>query len=346
MNEDKRLDRDELKAMARADGERFDRFMAADMDGDGVLDSNELRIAEEAGGPTQLRSRAEAGEGCVQAQVGEEGVVLDPLIFTLFLCLYLGLLYQQADVEAAFGMTSAVTNALVPTNPETDEVRRVYADKSEVFTWLKTTFGPIWADPKCGDGECSQMEFPGFGPFGCTADCGCVHAPRARRVEITPVYSLQDGSDEVDSKRAAFLSGTKWNFCTRGRLRPEIGEECWYVTDRVISNYVGTTDKWTLEVPGLNWYVRLVAPFGGTSGKVFITDPKTKLKKVAYTWGHCEVTGTIAKVTPDGYDYSLSREAPSATSGSRKLPARNLLPPSPPPRHRASAPAGPRFARE
>ena len=321
VNEDKRLDRDELKAMARADGERFDRFMAADMDGDGVLDSNELRIAEEAEDQHNRVLVLKRVKDAYKHRLEKRASYWTLLFFTLFLCLYLGLLYQQADVEAAFGMTSAVTNALVPTNPETDEVRRVYADKSEVFTWLKTTFGPIWADPKCGDGECSQMEFPGFGPFGCTADCGAyTHLTRVD-VEITPVYSLQDGSDEVDSKRAAFLSGTKWNFCTK-ELRPEIGEECWYVTDRVISNYVGTTDKWTLEVPGLNWYVRLVAPFGGTSGKVFITDPKTKLKKVAYTWGHCEVTGTIAKVTPDGYDYSLyaaAKEAPSATSGSRKL---------------------------
>ena len=44
---------------------------------------------------------------------------------------------------------------------------------SEVYDWLRNTFVPIWADPQCGDGECEdQTEYPGFGRFGCTADCG------------------------------------------------------------------------------------------------------------------------------------------------------------------------------
>ena len=34
-------------------------------------------------------------------------------------------LYKQADVDAAYGMASTVTNALVPTNPETDDDQRV-----------------------------------------------------------------------------------------------------------------------------------------------------------------------------------------------------------------------------
>ena len=48
LNEDSRLDRNELKAMARADVTRYDRYMAADLGGDGVLESGELRVAEEA----------------------------------------------------------------------------------------------------------------------------------------------------------------------------------------------------------------------------------------------------------------------------------------------------------
>jgi hypothetical protein len=45
--------------------------------------------------------------------------------FSAFLVIYLWLLYKQADVDAAYGMASTVTNALVPTNPETDDDQRV-----------------------------------------------------------------------------------------------------------------------------------------------------------------------------------------------------------------------------
>ena len=71
------------------------------------------------------------------------------------------------------GITSTVVNALLPQNDNTDENLLIMSDKSEVYDWLRNTFVPIWADPQCGDGECEdQTEYPGFGRFGCTADCG------------------------------------------------------------------------------------------------------------------------------------------------------------------------------
>jgi hypothetical protein len=51
-----------------------------------------------------------------------------------------------------------VSNALVPQNDNTDEDQKVYADKSEVYGWLKDTFSPIWADPQCGDGRAVKVE--------------------------------------------------------------------------------------------------------------------------------------------------------------------------------------------
>ena len=44
----------------------------------------------------------------------------------------------------AYGVTATVSNALVPQNDNTDEDQKVYADKSEVYGWLKDTFSPIW----------------------------------------------------------------------------------------------------------------------------------------------------------------------------------------------------------
>ena len=196
----------------------------------------------------------------------------------------------------------------------------MYADKTEVFGWLKDTFGPIWADPKCGNGECEQMEFPGFGRFGCTADCGAYPHLTKVDVEIAPIYTLQNDTDGVDAARAEFLAETKWNFCTK-ELRPERGEECWFETDRHVSNYVGTVDTWRLEVPGMNWYVRLLAPFGGVAGKVFVTDPNTGRKEVKYTWGYCQLDVDKAIETTDGYRYDMYVAAGviPAPTPSRKL---------------------------
>ena len=53
----------------------------------------------------------------------------------------------------------------------------------------------------CGDGECSQAEFPGFGRFGCTADCGPYTHLTRLSVEIVPQYETSSAEDQ-----ATFLS--------------------------------------------------------------------------------------------------------------------------------------------
>ena len=47
LNEDSKLNKEEMRAMKRADKAKYLRFIKADKDGDRVLDEDELQVAEE-----------------------------------------------------------------------------------------------------------------------------------------------------------------------------------------------------------------------------------------------------------------------------------------------------------
>jgi hypothetical protein len=111
--------------MARADGTRYDRYMAADLDGDGMLESEELRVAEEAEDQHNRVHVLHRVKDAYKRNVRKVSSYWTLMSFSAFLVIYLWLLYKQADVDAAYGMASTVTNALVPTNPETDDDQRV-----------------------------------------------------------------------------------------------------------------------------------------------------------------------------------------------------------------------------
>ena len=144
------------------------------------------------------------------------------MLYAGFLALYLGLLYQQADVESAYSVTSTIEAVLLPKKMGSDDPDKLYEDKSAIFAWLRNTFGPIWSDPVCGDGECSTGEYPGFGRFGCTADCGTYEylVPLEIEVKATPFFT--DSNDVAD-----FFDETTWNLCTRELYLPRKSvEEC------------------------------------------------------------------------------------------------------------------------
>jgi hypothetical protein len=50
------------------------------------------------------------------------------------------------------------------------------------------------------------------------------------------------------------------------------------------------TQTTTMEVPGYDmvWYVRLNAPYGGTSGQVSVLHPLTGVKSAMDQWSYCE----------------------------------------------------------
>ena len=320
LNADARLDNDELVHLARTDGARFDRYIAADLNNDGVLDEHELKIAEEGEEQHRRLQVLRKLKSAFKHRLEKRDNYGQLFLFTMFMLLYLSILYVQSSAESAYGMASTITNIAVPTNEETDEVQAVYADKSDVFRWLRRTFAPVWADPQCGDGACSeQTEFPGFGRFGCTADCGAYTFLTTLEVEITPRFEMDDGADGADETRADFLARTAWNLCTL-ELFPGDGETCWYAQDVHVSNLDGVTEAWRLAVPGMRWYVRLVAPYGGTAGRAFFVDD-AGVKTPAFSWDYCHLSGSIATRDPEGMVFDMY----AGSSASEVAPA----PPAP-----------------
>lgn len=309
LNEDSKLNKEEMRAMKRADKAKYLRFIKADKDGDRVLDEDELQVAEEGERKHQSILRLRKLKAILKNRLNQRSAYWAFMFYTAFLALYLGLLYQQADVESAYSVTSTIEAALLPKEEATDDVEKLYEDKSAVFSWLRDTFGPIWSDPVCGDGECSSAEYPGFGRFGCIADCGTYEylVPLEIQVKATNEHSIAD-----------FLFETSWNLCTRELYLPSKDvEECWFANFSQFKYDNGTMETYNLAVPGLNWYVKLNVPYGGTSGKVYSTSTEgSAVKDMIYSWGMCEVSGNLSCVP-----------VVSTGGGSRVLP--NFLVPKP-----------------
>ena len=86
--------------------------------------------------------------------------------FMLYFCLYLTVIGLQRDGLTAYQHTSTLSRVVVP---QVQYVKNV----EEVYDWLSDLVADLWVDPLCGDGICEEpFEFPMYGRFGCSADCG------------------------------------------------------------------------------------------------------------------------------------------------------------------------------
>ena len=215
LNADSKLDKDEMRGMKRADRAKYLRFLKADKDGDGVLGEDELQVAEEGERRYQTILKLRKLKVFLKDRLNVRSAYWAFMLYVTFLALYLGLLYQQADVESAYDVTSTIEAVLLPKKEATDGIDKLYEDKSAVFSWLRNTFGPVWSDPVCGDGECSTGEYPGFGRFGCIADCGTYSYLVPVEVQVKAVPYFTD-----DDRVADFMEKTNWNLCTRELYLP------------------------------------------------------------------------------------------------------------------------------
>ena len=99
LNEDSKLNKEEMRAMKRADKAKYLRFIKADKDGDRVLDEDELQVAEEGERKYQSILRLRKLKAILKNRLNQRSAYWAFMFYTAFLALYLGLLYQQADVE-------------------------------------------------------------------------------------------------------------------------------------------------------------------------------------------------------------------------------------------------------
>ena len=201
-------------------------------------------------GPVRPPQDAAQDQGGVRVPPQQEARLHEPLPLQRFLGLYLGILYEQTQAESAYGIVWTMQNSIVPQNENTDEDQLVYSSKDNVFEWIKGTFAPIWADPKCGDGECSrQTEYPGFGKFGCTADCGPYPAEflSTLHIDIQPSYKVDETDAVMSDLGDKFLSESPWNLCTKQLEKDDktgaAVESCWYALEQKFRARAGRTER-------------------------------------------------------------------------------------------------------
>ena len=345
LNDDGKLDEKELTHLKRADAGKLERYLEADVDGDGVLSNNELRLAEEGEDQfARLKTLRKIKEAYVFRR-NKKRDYMSLFLFSVFLGLYLGILYEQTEATSAYGIVWTMQNSIVPQNENTDEDALVYSSKDNVFTWLKGTFGPIWADPKCGDGECSrQTEYPGFGRFGCTADCGPYPAEylSTLHIDVQPSYKVDETDAVMSDLGDKFLAESSWNLCTRQLEKDDktglAMESCWYAVEQKFKARAGRTERSIITpgVPGMDWYVKLNTPYGGTKGTVYVVDTSsTPYKRTpVYAWDYCSHTWDTKEpkiiaeeaAAPAGFIFNMYKYSMDTLI---KPPA--PAPPSPPP---------------
>eukprot|EP00960_Hanusia_phi_P063281 765436-Hanusia_phi.AAC.4 len=101
----------------------------------------------------------------------------------IFFLAFVGSLYSQRDISAQHQIEISLLNLLKGTLPDQGSGGYTNSDggavgvlqNSQQFYSLFSDLivQTIFSDPICGDGVCdSPDEFPGFGRFGCSQDCG------------------------------------------------------------------------------------------------------------------------------------------------------------------------------
>eukprot|EP00897_Mesotaenium_endlicherianum_P006639 jgi/Mesen1/6002/ME000306S05267 len=134
------------------------------------------------------------------------------LSFLLFTGLYCAVLYLQADSFRSFQVSTA-HYVLLPEGMTGNEPF-TFASPSDVYTWLNDSIiQRVWQDPTCGNGICERpLEFPGFGSFGCSQDCGLLAAVTQVTVHIV-----------ADFESMTHVAVSDWNLCMTHPV-----ELCWF----------------------------------------------------------------------------------------------------------------------
>eukprot|EP00897_Mesotaenium_endlicherianum_P002775 jgi/Mesen1/2525/ME000160S01632 len=159
----------------------------------------------------------------------------------------------------------------------------VFNGPEAIYDWLNTVVvDTVFENPKCGDGVCSYPEeFPGFGRFGCIADCGAMQ-------NVTPVtLRMNTVFESEDAQRAS-----SWNLCL---TYPSF--LCWYEDPLLFSGPLVNSFDQQFIIPDGSWVVVINAPTGGVDGKIDMVEPPAPAEEggntfvngtaVLNSWGSC-----------------------------------------------------------
>ena len=115
----------------------------------------------------------------------------------VWFCVYVSAAYfQSIDVQVASLVTRSTMDSLVLDISKRGSGSYGYADSKlgttnylksfeDILGWInESIIETVFVDAICGDGICSETEFPGFGRFGCTADCGSYQNVTAVTIDL------------------------------------------------------------------------------------------------------------------------------------------------------------------
>ncbi|CAI7758511.1 unnamed protein product [Closterium sp. NIES-54] len=143
------------------------------------------------------------------------------LAFSLYTCLYLTVLYLQADSSRNYEVATS-HNILLPPGVS-GAVTNTLSGPEDFYTWLNDTIlQVVWKDPPCGNRVCERpLEFPAFGRFGCEADCGVLPALRPLTLRLSSAFASLE-----------YAQASSWNLCPQG-----LPSLCWSVPRAFPSPY-------------------------------------------------------------------------------------------------------------
>ena len=131
----------------------------------------------------------------------------------VFFVIYVIVLFMQNDVQAHYAIQASYKDSILAGLPEGG----LLSSANDLFDWLQEEIAErAWTEPVCGDGTCewSPEEYPGFGRFGCIADCNRYLYTTQITVDLLPLYNASQrmlGWDLTKVNHRGREPQFKWN---------------------------------------------------------------------------------------------------------------------------------------
>jgi hypothetical protein len=93
------------------------------------------------------------------------------IVLFVFGCVFFATICMQMNASQGFSIENPLLRAYIG---DLDAESYVINRAEDILDWLDTAVvGAAFEDAQCGNGQCEEpFEYPGFGRFGCEADCG------------------------------------------------------------------------------------------------------------------------------------------------------------------------------
>jgi hypothetical protein len=162
-------------------------------------------------------------EKIIRHRIQARGYYLYFISSLIWFLVYVSSLYlEKVDVGISNALTRSALDTIVSDIYATGTGSYGYTESKlgtvnflqsheQILEWINASIlQRVFVDAICGDGICSETEFPGFGRFGCAADCGAFQNVTSVTVDLTsfmkskPVINLNkwDISHVIPSMKA------------------------------------------------------------------------------------------------------------------------------------------------